>query len=85
MEYGEGQRHVKDNSHESWANTHVESHDALLLIDLREAVHEAVVLVCVVALHFCLYYVYWIVRHRRAEASEGSRHQVNDHFVGNVV
>ena len=85
MEDGKCQRDVENNSHESWANSHVEPHDPLLLVNLTEAVHEAVKLSCIIALHFSLDYVHWIVRHSRAKSGKGTRHQVHNYFVGDVV
>lgn len=85
MEDSEGQRDVEDDSHETWGDTHVEAADALLTVDLHEAVLEAVVLVRVDALHLRFYNVDGVVGHRRAETGEGAREQVNDDLVGDDV
>ena len=85
MEDGEGQGYVEDNSDESWANSHVETADTVLLVDLAEAVSEASELRRVNSLHLSLHDVHGVVRHAGAEAGETTREQVNDHLVGDVV
>ena len=78
MEDGEGERDVEDHTDETGSDTHVEAVNTLLLVDLREAVAEALILGSVNALHLCLNHVDWVVEHRGAESGKGTREQVND-------
>lgn len=85
VEDGEGQSDVKDDPDESWSNTHVESFDTLLLVNLFEAVGEAIVLVRVDALHLGLHNIDGVVGHGGAESGEATRQEVNGDLDGDVV
>ena len=82
MEDGEGERDIEDDTDETGSNAHVETIDSLLLVDLREAVGEALILGSVDTLHLRLHNVDRVVEHRGAEASKGTREQVNDDLDG---
>lgn len=85
MEDSEGQRHVKAHSHESWANSHIESQETLFLVDLGEAVCKSLILVGIISLHLSLHYVHWVIEHSRAETGKGSGAEINDNLVWDVV
>ena len=72
MEDGEGEGDVKNDSRESWRHTTVEACNALIFVDLGEAVGEAVVLVRVNTLHLSLDDIDWVVSHDGAETGEST-------------
>ena len=85
MEDGEGEGDVEDDTDQARGNSHVETADALLLVDLAEAVLEALVLVGVDALHLGLNDINGVVGHGRAETSEATGQEIDDDLVGDVV
>ena len=85
MEDGEGEGDVEDDTDQARGNSHVETADALLLVDLHEAVLEALVLVGVDALHLGLNDINGVVGHGRAETSEATGQEIDDDLVGDVV
>jgi len=84
VEDGEGERDIEDDTHETWADTLIEAHDAGLGIDFGEAVLEALVLVRVLTLHLGLNDVNGVVGHRGAETRETTGQKVNDDLDRNV-
>lgn len=84
MEDGEGERNIGDDTHQARADAHVEAADALLSIDLAEAVPEAIVLVRVNTLHLSLDDINWVVCHRGAETCETTRQEIDHDRVGNI-
>ena len=85
VEDGECEGNVEDDTRESGANTAIEAHDSLVFVNLREAVDETVVFVGIYALHLGLDHVHRVVEHGGAETGEGTREQINEHFVGDFV
>ena len=85
MENSECQGYVQNDPKQSWYNSHVESHEAVISVDASEAISESLVLSSFKTLHLSLYHVYWVVEHCRAETSKGSRREVNYNFVWDVV
>ena len=85
MEDSEGQSYVKYDSGQSWSNSHVETHETLSFVYLCETIGEAFVFVRVNSLHLGLNHINRVIEHRRTEASECSRGEVNYNFVRNVI
>lgn len=59
--------------------------NSMLLVDLGEAVSEAVEVVGVLALHLGLDNVNWVVAHGRAEAGKHTSREVNEHLLVRVL
>ena len=85
MEDSEGQSYVKYDSGQSWSNSHVETHETMSFVYRSETIVEAFVFVRVNSLHLGLNHINRVVEHRRAEASECSRGEVNHNFVRDVI
>lgn len=85
MEDGERERHIEDDTNETWSNTSVETSDTVLGPDLAEAVSKAVVLSSVNALHLGLDDIDGVVGHGRAETCEGTGCEIHNDLVGNVL
>ena len=85
MEDSECQSYVKDDSGQSWSNSHVETHKTLSPVNGCKTVSKSFVFVCVNSLHLCLYNINWVVEHRWAETSDSSWSEVNYHFVWDVL
>ena len=85
MEDSEGQSYVKYDSGQSWSNSHVETHETMSFVYGCETIGEAFVFVRVNSLHLGLNHINRVIEHRRAEASECSRGEVNHNFVRYVI
>lgn len=72
MEDSEGECDVQNDTHQAGSNSHVVAAKTLLLVNLHEAITEALVFGCVDTLHLSLNDVDWVVSHRGAETSEGT-------------
>lgn len=58
----------------------VEAYETVLFVNLGEAVHKSVVLVCVNALHLRLDDIDWVVAEGRAEARKHTGKEVHHHL-----
>lgn len=85
MEDGKSECHIENDTRQPRPNPTVESHDALLFVNLGEAVGEAVEFGGFQTLHLGLDHVHRIVEHGRAETGKGSREKVHYDFVGDFV
>ena len=80
MEDRESKGDVQDDTSETRNDSHVETFDALLLPDLWEAIHEAVVLMGIDSLHLSLDNVNRVVGHGGAESSERTWKEIDDNL-----
>jgi hypothetical protein len=78
VEEGESECDVEHHTAKARTDTRVEAHEALLSVNLGEAVREASVLVGVNTLHLGLHDIDGVVEHGGAETGKGARQQVND-------
>jgi hypothetical protein len=79
-EDGESQTDIEAHTDQAWTDSVVIAHQAIVLVDLCKAVSEAREVMCVLTLHLRLYHIDRVVAHSRAESSEHSRSEVDDHL-----